>query len=257
MSRNKFFSGYTAVLLATATLLFSGAVAQSYTAAEYSTDETLPIGTVVALGDKGRVVRASTASKNYVGVVTGQAGSVVDVADSGLVPVLVSDDGNVIQSGDRLGVSDIAGVATKWQPGRAIIGIAKGPFLNWEKVESRTSTGDMRTVRIASIETQLLSNDGSATQANSYMTTVQVIAEGIAGRPVDMWRAMAALFIGLGGLILSFGLLFISSRESFFSIGRNPIASKVIIRSLWKMVAIALAVMGLSLGVAYMIVRVG
>lgn len=257
MSSSKLFSGYAVTCAVMAALLFSSAIAQGYTAAEYSTDEALPIGTVVALGDKGRVVRASTASKNYAGVVTGQVGSVVDVADSGLVPVLVSDDGNVIQSGDRLGISDIAGVATKWQPGRAIIGIAKGPFLNWKEVKSRTSTGETRTVRIASIETQLLSNDGAATQANSYMTTVQVIAEGIVGRPVDMWRAMTALFIGLGGLVLSFGLLFISSRESFFSIGRNPIASKVIIRSLWKMVAISLAVMGISLGVAYMIVRVG
>ena len=68
---------------------------------------------------------------------------------------------------------------------------------------------------------------------------------------------MTALLIGLGGLILAFGLLFISSRESFFSMGRNPMASKIIMGGLWKMVFLAVGIMLITLTAAYLIVRVG
>jgi len=73
---------------------------------------------------------------------------------------------------------------------------------------------------------------------------------------VDTWRIITALLIGLGGLILAFGLLFISSRESFFSMGRNPMASKIIMRGLWKMVALSVGILCITLTASYLIVRI-
>lgn len=256
MGNSKILSLYATTFVVVVALLFPG-VAHGYVAAEYETNETFPSGAVVAIGNNGEVVRASSGAKNYLGVVTGQVDSQVEVASSGIVSLLVTDEHGSIKKGDKVGISDLAGIAAKWQPGRVLVGITKGSFENWKEIESRTAAGETRTVRVASIEVQLMNDASGSTQPNPYIATVQAVAEGITGRSVDVWRALTAMFIGLGGLILSFGLLFISSRESFFAIGRNPIASRMIVRSLWKMVAISVAVMCTSLAVAYMIVRAG
>lgn len=229
--------------------------AAAYTGSEYSTTTTWTQGSVVSVDASGELIAASLAATNYVGVVTQQPDSAtVEVADSGVVPVLVTDEAGEIASGTRIGLSSVAGIASTWTGGVAL-GVAQETPTSWQEA----TLSNESSVRIATVQVQLLT-DGAASDSSPmsvFFAAIDRTAAGIAGKSVDTWRVVTALLIGLGGLILAFGLLFISSRESFFSMGRNPMASKIIMGGLWKMVFLAVGIMLITLTAAYLIVRVG
>lgn len=231
--------------------------ASAYVSTEYKTDQSYVPGTVVSLGNKGQILQASADAGSYLGVVTSQTKGALYVTDAGVVSVIVSDADGAINIGDRVGVSDIAGTATLWKNGRSLVGVAQTAPKDWKEVSALSPAGKTETVRVASIGVQLISESSTTAQVNPLVNAIQSAAQGVAGRSVDMWRIVTALLVGLGGLVLSFGLLFISSRESFFSLGRNPMASRVIMGSLWKTVLVAVLAMCLSLAAAYFIVRIG
>ncbi len=230
-------------------------VAAAYTGVEYDTTAQWTVGTVVSVDEKGELVPASVNSADYLGVVAQPStGTGVEVADSGTVTVLVSDVAGQITGGSRIGLSTVSGIAAAWTGGVAI-GVAQQTPSAWR--DASLENGE--TVKVASVTVQLLtdgaSSDGSP--VSMFFSALERTASGVAGKPVDTWRVVTALLIGLGGLILAFGLLFISSRESFFSMGRNPMASKMIMRGLWKMVALSVGILVITLTAAYLIVRVG
>jgi hypothetical protein len=226
----------------------------AYTGVEYQTESSWATGTVTSVSDNGTLVPASVSSIDYVGVVAKPSeDGAVEVANSGVVSALVTDKDGEIASGSRVGLSSVAGVASLWSNG-TVIGVAQEAPANWQTATLSSSD----TVRVASIKIQLLT-DGASTGSsavNEFFAALEKTASGVAGKPVDTWRIITALLIGLGGLILAFGLLFISSRESFFSMGRNPMASKVIMRGLWKVVALSVGILCVTLTAAYLIVRI-
>ena len=230
-------------------------IAAAYTGAEYPTTATWSTGSVVSVNDSGDVVAASLAATNYLGVVTQQIdATTVEVADSGAVSVLVTDAAGEIASGTRLGLSEIAGIAGAWTGGVAI-GVAQATPTDWREA----TLSNQASAKVTTVQVQLLT-DGAASDTSAisaFFAAVDRTATGIAGKPVDTWRVVTALLIGLGGLILSFGLLFVSSRESFFSMGRNPMASRIIMGGLWKIVFLAVGIMLITLAAAYLIVRIG
>jgi hypothetical protein len=228
--------------------------AAAYTGVEYPTSSSWVSGTVVSVNEEGTVVPASAAAIDYVGVVAqATEGESVEVANTGTVAVLVTDNEGDITSGTRLGLSSAAGIASAWATG-AVIGVAQEAPSNWQQATLSNS----QSIRVASVKVQLLTDGASSSSSpvNQFFAALEKTASGVAGRPVDTWRAITALLIGVGGLILAFGLLFISSRESFFSMGRNPMASKVIMRGLWKMVALSVGILCITLTAAYLIVRI-
>lgn len=234
--------------------VFIAPITLAYTATEYSTDSSWTVGTVVATNGEGEPLPASVQDANYIGVVTASSdGQTVEVAGTGTVSVVVTDKNGEITSGTRLGLSSIAGVASAWTSG-TIIGVAQEAPTDWKQATLDSS----ESVKIASVKAQLLSDGASTgnTPINQFFAALEKTASGVAGKPVDTWRAITALLIGVGGLILAFGLLFISSRESFFSMGRNPMASRVIMRGLWKMVALSVGILCITLTAAYLIVRI-
>lgn len=226
----------------------------AYTGVEYDTSASWIPGTVVSVDGKGTLVPASTNSTDYVGVVAKASdGTSVEVADSGVVSVLVTDNGGAITSGSRLGISSVSGIASLWANG-SVIGVAQETPTSWQNAASTNS----EQIKVAAIKVQLLIDgaSGGSSPVNEFFAALEKTASGVAGKPVDTWRIITALLIGLGGLILAFGLLFISSRESFFSMGRNPMASKVIMRGLWKVVALSVGILCVTLTAAYLIVRI-
>lgn len=247
----------TIVLSSTIWLLLSS-VASAYTATEYPTAREWQLGMVAALGENSSPIPASLRTLNYVGVVTGVEEGTVEVANSGLVDVLVTDRDGSIRQGDKIGISSVAGIANIWSPGQIVVGVVKKSPSSWQTIRLAGDDKSDTTIRVASVPVQILDeSSGLSESSNAFLYMLQRTGNGVAGKPIDLWRIITALLIGLGGLIMSFGLLFISSRESFFSMGRNPMAGKMIMHGLWKMIGLSVLIMCATLGVSYSILRLG
>ncbi|HET6622757.1 MAG TPA: hypothetical protein VFG56_02370 [Candidatus Saccharimonadales bacterium] len=233
--------------------------ASAYRATEYQIDQDWQVGSLVALDDEGQPILASLGNQNYIGVVVSNSDGSVQIADeASSIPMLVSRQTGDIKAGQRLGLSSVAGVAVKWQPGSPLIAVAKQSAEDWQTSQVVSDDGRSEEVSLSLVNVQLIKASG-ANQAgdSSYMNAIQSAANQIAGHSVAIWQISVALVLGLGGLILSLGLLFISSRESFFSIGRNPLAGNTIMGGLWKMSAVSVVIMLISLSSAYLILRIG
>jgi hypothetical protein len=235
-------------------VLAGSTTVRAYTASQYTTTKTWATGTVIALDDNGKLLAASLATKNYIGVVTNQTDNQVEIARSGIVSLLVSDRNGAVKDGTPVALSDVAGVGAAWSAGRIQVGVARGLPVN-----GQTMTIGSTSVKVASVEVQLTDagKGAAATSSSGLGGLLQQVASGVVGHAVDTWRVVAALILGLSGLVLSFGLLLVSSRESFFSLGRNPSAGGAIMKGLWRMAGVAIVVMCLSLGGAFLVMKVG
>ena len=241
-----------------ASLLFLVPLVRAYNATEYATDKTWQVGMLAALGTGGDVAYASRANNDYIGVVTTVGKKSIDVASSGIVSVLVTSEDGKIKVGDKVQLSDYAGIATSAIGSSKEVGTVKSTPTNWQALPLAGDDAGNTPIRVASLQVQLIEQGGGSTDSsNVFLAAIQQTGNGIAGKSVDMWRIITALLIGIGGLILSFGLLFISSRESFFSMGRNPLAGGMIMKGLWKIVALSVVIMCTSLAASYLILRVG
>ena len=241
-----------------AALLLFAPLVRAYNATEYATDKTWQVGMLAALDSSGEVTYASRASDDYLGVVTTVGKKSIDVASSGVVSVLVTSEDGKIMVGDKVQLSDYAGIATLAIGSSKEVGTVKSNPTNWQVLPLAGDDAGKTPIRVASLQIQLIEQGGgSADSSNIFLAAIQQTGNGIAGKSVDMWRIITALLIGIGGLILSFGLLFISSRESFFSMGRNPLAGGMIMKGLWKIVALSVVIMCTSLAASYLILRVG
>lgn len=235
-------------------VVVSSYTAHAYTAEQYQTDKQFMPGSLVALDDKGQFGLTDASSNRYTGIVARQIDSSFDLVSSGVVHVLVSDIDGDITSGNRIGLSSLQGVGSKLLAGRQDIGVAleqlSSASLGWEAI-----TTEGRTFHIARIPVQL--DHGGQAQSGSAVTSLQRFAEKLLNKPVAAWRVIAALTVGLGGVLLAFFLVISASREAFASLGRNPLASPAILNSLWKIVAVALAIVFTSLLISYLIASTG
>lgn len=244
-----------AVALCLFGLVYFAPKTNAYSAAEYVATSKLSVGTVATLSPGDAVAAASTSSQSYVGVVVSSTSTGATVATEGRVMTYVSDEDGSIRKGERIGVSALAGVATVWQSGRQLIGIAGATPSDWKT--THTSSG--KAVHIARIPVDLLpanSNPG-AVASNGLENTMQQLANRLTGKTVAFWRIIAAFIIGIGGLLVAFGLMFSSTRGSFLSMGRNPLASPTIIRSMWHVIGISVVVLLLAIVIAYLVMWVG
>lgn len=243
----------TLLLAIAAPFVISQSVA-AYVASEYRTDADLAVGSLVALDVDGSLVSASSEVSDYIGVVAAKSGGSLEVATSGTVSMLVSDIDGDIEVDSQLSLSSIAGVATKSTGTGSPIGIVVASPSGWS---SHSAEGDVdTTVNVGTAAVKLVHRP-SAISANSdsQPNLLQRIASSVAGREVDTWRAIVAATIGLSGIALAFVLLISSSRSSFMSLGRNPMAGGAIMGGLWKVAAVAVGIMLVSLTAAYLIVR--
>lgn len=248
------------LLLASLVSLAFPAAAAAYRATEYQVDQTWPIGSVIAVDSQGHLSLASLNNRNFIGVVVKRDAHTAQIADeASSVSVLVSQANGDIQAGQQLGLSGVAGVAAKWQAGSPVVAVAKQTPAAWQSTSVQAADGQSQTVKLALVNAQLIQAGGGSSSASesAYVGAVQKAANQIAGHSVAVWQISLALVLGLAGIVLSVGLLFISSRESFFSIGRNPLAGNTIMSSLWKMSGVAVVILLVSLTSAYLILRVG
>ena len=252
----------TGVMGALAALVLATPVlASAYAATVYQTTKPLAVGSLTVLDHTNQPVAASE-NTGFSGVVTKQTKTTVDVADSGLVAIFVCDNDGAITSGDRIVLSPFVGVGARYHGSGTPIGVATESLPSsssrWQATNAVRTTDGATKVRIAHLTIRLVTSGVTTAPAEKgVVASLQRIANGLAGHPVAIWQLMAAFVVGLGGLILAFGLLLSSGRASFLALGRNPLASSAILKGMWRIVGVSLGVLLAGVTIAYVILKVG
>lgn len=226
----------------------------------YESSIQLPEGTLVALNSQKNLERASFAQTNYIGVAQGGGSAgFVDVAHDGEAKVLVTDQFNTsgdFNKGAKIGVSLVDGIAGSWEEGGGqLVGVLLEAPRSWSilTIDSRQSI----RVALVSVQLQPASPVSQDSLFGGALALVGDVAATLVGKQVAIWRVITALVISGGGMVLGLTLLITTSRQSFLSIGRNPLAKTMIMRELWKMVGVSATIIIGAFAAAYAVLVVG
>lgn len=182
----------------------------------------------------------------------------ISVVINGKADVLVSDINGSIEAGDRITASPIAGIGMKATSDSQIIGTAQASQKTSGKATNRSVKdikGTEHTVNINRIPVQIGVAFYQQPGSNFLPPFVQRLANSIAGRPVSLIRVLLSsciLIAALGGMI---AILYAATRNAMTALGRNPLASSLVYKGLYRIIAIALGVMAVGLLASYLLLR--
>lgn len=224
------------VLLGFAAVLSLYEYAGAAISKQYLSDQLLRKGLFVSVGDNGRLMLAqSQDSSATVGVVSEQArsadGYITEVVTEGKVSVIASNANGSIQKGDKLMLSQVAGVVVKAVPGRTVVAIA-----DEELIAGQQGYG-----------TVVVELSGSSRASEGREDGIRGMIHSLAGKPVsDIRIVLAFLMFGLA-FVVAATLISSSASSSISAIGRNPLAKISIINSFSKVLAVGFVVITLGL----------
>ena len=144
-----------------------------------------------------------------------------------------------------------------WMIGTAQADFATSPRRAVQE-QVAASNGKETTVSIKEIPV-LLSvtyyNPDSGTAGSGIMGSLQNTLESVVGNSVPTDRVLLALLIFGVAIILLVTLVYSAVKHSLISIGRNPLAHTKIAASLVKVLLTAVAVIIITLGIIYLILK--
>lgn len=234
----------------------------------YHSSESLIRGTVVSVGKSANEVVATTQQnqRTVIGVAVGSSDAIIDVqphgsdvriAINGDASVVVSDIGGDIKTGDSLIISPLSGVAMKDSrdsQATKYIAVANQNFNTHSKEASKVAItlndGTKRDVAVGLINAKLLLTNRTPAKGQNIL---MVAAEKLAGRPVSNLQILAASAVFIATVSLTGLLLQGSLKGAFISIGRNPLSKPLIVRNLFKILAVGLLIIAAGASMAYSI----
>lgn len=221
--------------------------------------QSLSTGMVVSFAtgnNEGTVEAATTNSVKRLAGIVGEK-QLVELSDgqgstqvvvSGRVLTLVSNLNGDIKAGDKITPSPIAGVGMKAQNTTHVVGVVQADWSTAENITSRqvkASNGSTKTVKVGLLPVQVGISyyQAGGSSDDSYIPTfLQRTADDIAGHRVDPLRILITGLVFMLGIGAA-GIIFYSSiSSSIISIGRNPLSSPTIWRSLLEAGVAGLAV---------------
>lgn len=237
---------------------------------DFSSDKNLKIGSLVSLKkDTPKEVELSNVenSEYLLGVVTNsQENSVsyskdsaeVSIALSGEVEVFATDVNGQISKGDFIGASWLEGVGMKadFTSEQKLLGVAMEDY----DIKTAKEYGEIDTpsgkkeATVQSLKVRLFERDNS--QTTSSMSSVEKILSRIAGKNVSVIKIAVCLVIFLIGIVTAGFFVSSSIKGSFISIGRNPLASSSIYRSLVHVTTMSVAIILIGAALAYVVLAV-
>lgn len=236
----------------------------------YATDDTalLP-GMVVALSSAGtaeqpKVERATIESGDRtIGIsvsvdesllTTGAIGQQVYIQTDGEAEAFVSDINGAPKKGDLLAVSPLRGVLIKTGTNTGtIVGTALEDFddglASTQSIEKGGATLDVRVDKIR------INLDRKATGQNGLETdsSLERLGQAIVGKEVGEIRVIVALIIFFIVLVAEGSIIYGAVSSAITSLGRNPLARKIIVKEMLRVVFIAAAVLVFGLASIYAI----
>lgn len=237
-------------------------IAQSYTA-----DQKLSLGAIVSLKkDTSDQVRLATVSsvESLLGIVIDASsvsislqngsGNQAQVATSGTVPTLVSDINGVIERGDHITASPVAGVGMKATSNTRIVGIAQGDFKNGVKQKYKDKDNQEHEANFG--EVPLLVNVAyyfKEPDKTIIPSALQNVANTMAGKKVNTLPILVSIGVFIVMLIIVVSIIYSMIHSSIISVGRNPMSQAAVYRNLIQMSALILAILSVGLVAIYMI----
>lgn len=238
----------------------------------FAANNAMAEGTIVSLENNSSTAVAASRDNlaSLYGVVvasgdlaisdTAASGQTVEVSKDGIVDTLVSDFQGSIKAGDPVTVNTVEGVGEKAVVSGKIIGIAQADFdgtgagSRQFSVSDGNSSKDVRVGLIpVKVEVQLYSiaSSGQGSLSTANRSKALQIADSLTGHTVKPYALIiAGILLAFGVLIAGF-LVISSGYASMISLGRNPIAKKVILVSLMKILLVAVAICFVSASLAY------
>ncbi len=263
-------SVFLIALAACAVMHPASALAQGYA----TDDPDLRSGMVAALSDKGtsqqpKVERASKEnSDRIIGVTTAPGSDLVTIVSgpnqvyvqtTGEANAFVSDINGVIKSGDLLTISPLRGVLMKADntTTAVVVGIALEDMnlQSAEKLKVDESSGS-REVQVVKMRINLDHKAASNQQANTTDSSLARLGEAVTGRNVTEIRVLAGVVIFLIVLVAEGGIIYGAISSSITALGRNPMARKIILKEVVRVVLIAMSVLTLGVFAIYAVLWV-
>lgn len=256
------------VLVAVITLMNpASALAKGYA----TDDDQLRPGMVAALSETGtpeepKVERASKDNQDrIIGVTTVPGSDLVTVVSgsdqayvqtTGEVDAFVSDINGTVRAGDLLTISPLRGILMKAEDAgtATVVGIAVEDMSDGSaetvSIEggSGTINADIVTMRI-NLDHKAASNQ----QAQLADSSISRLGRAVTGRDVAELRVIAGVVIFLLVLVAEGGIIYGAMSSSITALGRNPMAKKVILKEVVRVVLIAIAVLAFGVLAIYAI----
>ena len=257
----------SAVCLSVVVLAVPFAVAITPISQGYAANETIPVGSIVSLeqGSSDRVAAASaTTSDSIVGVVVNDGSSPislnsgavnqVQVATSGVVPVIVSDVNGDIQQGDQITASNIKGVGMKATSNTKVVGVAQGPMTGKHKQKVKDDQGEEQEVTLGQLPALVSVSYHYKTPDKTIIpAALQNVANTVAGKKVDSLPIIISTVIFVVMLITVVSIVYAMIRSSIISVGRNPMAQSAVYRDIIQLSLLVLAIIGAGVIAIYLI----
>jgi hypothetical protein len=241
-----------------------GALSQAFT----TNDTTLVAGTIVdqesGAGNTVEQALSSNASQllgvaaNKPLVALGGGNQQAQVVVSGLTPTLVSDINGPVRVGDKITASPIKGVGMKATIPTEIVGTAESNLSSSATTTEQITDkqGKASPVKIGLVDVQVGVSYYQAEQSklNDFVPTFLINAgSSIAGKDVSPLRVLVGFSCLLIGFIIAGVMLQAGVRSGMISMGRNPLASGILRRSLIDVLLTSVGLLALTVATFYII----
>ena len=190
----------------------------------------------------GKIIGVATTVEEST-ITVGASGQNVFVESGGGVKVYVSDMNGPVKQGDQLTISALSGImAASDKNSKIILGVAleNFPSTGAQAHEIDSSEGT-KTVNIAQISVNL--DTKSIVDSSKVDSSLERFGKSVAGKNGSEVRVIVALVIFLLVLFAEGGILYGSISSAVTSMGRNPLAGKIIKKQLVQVLFVALAVL--------------
>lgn len=250
-------------------LVPAAATAATLVSQAYSADGPIPVGSIVSL-KKGTTDHVKSSEVATVGDIFGvvvnpdssqlsiSSGGTnqVNVAQSGVEQVLVSDINGKIAAGDSITASPITGVGMKATQNTKIIGIAQDGFPNStaRKETYKDQKGQQESVMLGQIPT-LISVSYYYRQPDKTIIpqALQNLANSLAGKKVNSLPIIISVAIFFIAMIVVVSIIYSLIHSSIISVGRNPMSQAAVYRNVIQLSGLVIIILGVAVGAIYMI----
>lgn len=264
------YSKWLVVLVVAAVLVPTIAAADTLLSQTYfGNGSNLPDGSIVSLqkSSTDHVQGATVANANYLlGVIIDESSSEisissgqsnqVQVATSGIEPVLVSDMNGSINVGDPITASPATGVGMKASGNVKIVGVAQEAFPNSTATKQtyKDQKGQQQTMQIGQVPVLVnVAYYYKQPDKTIIPPAIQNIADALAGKKVDSLPILISIAIFIVTLIIVVSIIYSMIHSSIISVGRNPLSQAAVYRNVIHLSALIVLIIGVAVGSIYMV----